>query len=505
MTSILPVRTHLSFAALSGSVLLLFVGCADPKYQEPRPELDLLQVLPASGSLEVGETASLGALRLQGGMTTNVTSTVDWESDDESVATITYDAEAGAVVEAVGIGTARITASDGGKTATAEFIVRASVAAIELDEGLFEVPKDTAAPFGAVAIMTDETKESLGAGAAWGTSDASIAVVDADGMVTGVEPGVAFVTVTYEGLSATQPVYVRDWALESVEVEAVAGTTLPVGLSTPVRVVGTFTGGFTLDLSSFFTLSVDAPSEPATEETEEEAAPIVTVEELTITAGDAAGIVTVMGAGAEGSIVADEAFAIEITVTDEPLTALSLELPEVLSVGGDGAVATIVGTYGDLEFETAATLTAEPEEVVNIDNASGTISPAAAGTVSVTASVTIEDGDDDPETGETIEDSAEVEVVSAGVESLTIALASEEDRASILPAARTSLTAAASFGTAGSFDATDFAVWTSSDESVAVVSNVASGTVTGVTAGTVTISAKYRGAIADFTITVGND
>jgi uncharacterized protein YjdB len=484
-----------ALAALSCSVACLIAACHGPMGQEPAPKVDVLQVLPASGTLIVGESANLGSLRLHDRMSTNVTADVEWSSDDETILEVSYDADAGAVVTAVGPGTGHITAKDGNRTATAEFVVMAAITSIELDKGLFELAEGTTLPLGAIMISSDGAKHALEGSVSWGSSDAAVATVDEDGLVTGVAAGDAIITLTREGLSASEVAHVRDWTLESIDATAVSGTTLPFALSTQIQVLGTFSGGHTQDITSSFDLAFEAASDAAMDE-----APLLTVEDGTVTAGSMEGMTTLTGTGLAGTAAADQTFTLDFTVQDAPLTALTLELPAVLSVGGDVATATITGTYGDdnLEFDTAATLTADPPDPVSIDNLDSTIKPLAAGMTTITASVVLEDGDDDPTTGPTVETTQDIEVVEDGVDMLTVV----PDSASLAVAATTALTATATYGSSEPVDVSEFVLWKSADETIAVVSNVTSGRVTGIAAGTVTLTATYRGKSTDVAVTV---
>jgi uncharacterized protein YjdB len=491
-------RSH-RFAALLAFPALSLSGCEDAKGQDATPFLDVLQVLPASGTLDVGETAQMGALRLRGGATTNVTGDVSWESDDESILTVSYDPVQGAVALALGPGTAHVTASDGDASARAEFVVRANVTSIELDKGLFELPKGTAAELGVTMITGIGEKRELDGAIAWGSSDPGVATVDADGVVTAVDVGDAVITLTREGATATQVVHVRDWALQSIDAVAVPAAMLPFGQSSTVRVTGNFSDDHTADISSLFEIASDEDLVALAASSMD---PLVTVEGGTITAGMRAGTLMVSGRGRAGSIVDGQTFTLEISVIDAPLTALTLAIPPALSLGGDPAIASITGTYGeDLEFATTAMLSATPDGLVIVDNANASLLPLAAGTATITATVVLE-GDEEGTAGPTIETSEDILVVEEGVTALTIELASSENDAAITVDSTISLSAAASFGAAGPVDVTELSVWTSSDESVAVVSNVSSGTVTGTGVGTATLSASYRGQAADFIVTV---
>lgn len=469
-------------------------ACADAKGMEPMPSLDILQVLPASGRVSVGDTIQLGAQRVKGPDASNVTGTVKWSSDDDAVVTVSYDPDAGAVATAVGPGTAHIKADDAGVSATAEIIVMAAVSSLELDLGVFELAKGTSKKWGATLIASDGSKRALDKGT-WGSSDTNIASVDSKGLVTGVNVGEAKITLTRDGLTTTQTAYVRDWALESIEGKVTGGTKLLASSSAPIHVTGQFNDGHTQDITSLFTFSVDKPDPSKT--------PPVSVDGSTITAGEDTGDATVNGAGkgiADGKTV-----RFEISVLSPmDLESLSLDLPESASTQGEILSYAVTGDYGDgVTLDTTPDeVTAEPADLVYVDSANGTITPMAAGTVTITAKTTLNADDEDKSNDMVISVTKELQIVTDALSGIAIEPASDTDTTSIDVSKSTTLIANASFGASVTQDVSEAALWTSSDPTVAAVSNVNPGRVTGLKAGTVTIKATYKKQSSELEITV---
>jgi uncharacterized protein YjdB len=488
-------RSNLAWTVL-GMACLSIGSCADAKLMQPVPRLDILQVLPASGILVVGGTASLGAQHIKGPDALNVTADAQWTSDDPSIVTVDYTADTGAVVTAVGPGTAHITATAGGQTGTAEFVVKSEVTAVQLDKGQIEIADGTSKKLGVTLLGADGKKQHFDTGT-WGSSDPEVATVDSKGVVTGVSPGVANITVTRGGLSATESIHVRDWTLESVASAASGGTNVLPGGSASIRVTGTFSDDHTQDVTSLFTFSVEGVTAETTD-------PVLTVDSTgAVTGGEKPGTGTIDGTGKAGSIVEGKSFKLDFSVIDpSTLSALTLELPKTLSTEGELAPITVTGTYeGDVEIETEATLTATPDGIVYVDPANLTITALMPGTATVKAEVTLNADDEDEDNDTTIDTSEEVQVSDAAVSSIELALSSDTDKASIAVGGITQLTATGSFGS-NDEDLSDAAVWTSDNEAVAVVSNVAGGKVTGLSAGTAKITASYKGKSATFDVTV---
>ena len=149
--------------------------------------------------------------------------TVVWTTSNASIATVT-----GGVVKAVAVGTATITASVGGKSATCTVTVNSNVVPVtsvtlnktelSLVEGESETLTATVAP----ANATDKT-------VTWSSGDATIASVDQNGKVTAMKEGSTTVTAKAGEKSAlctvtvTKPV-TFSITPTSVEVEADGGT-----------------------------------------------------------------------------------------------------------------------------------------------------------------------------------------------------------------------------------------------------------------------------------------
>jgi len=289
-----------------------------------------------------------------------------------------------------------------------------------------------------------------------------------------------------------------------VTAEALNGTTLPLEQSTPVRVTGTFTGGHTQNLSSLFSFAGKDTPKVVPSDTSEEPEPLLTFEGAVATAGTEEGTSVVTGTGNKGSVAEGRSVELSFSIVSAALTALTLDLPDHASTKGEAVVPTVTGTYGtNLQFETAAELVAAPDTVAFVDQVNGTITPLAPGTASITASVTYTpegDGVTEPDPI-TITTNKPLTIVDSQVTAVTLTAAPSAP-ATLAATSTLALTASASFGPETVLDVTEPAIWTSDNETVAVVSNVQAGRVTGLSAGIANISATYHGMSATFPVTV---
>ncbi len=201
------------------AVVALTVGCGDgdspiaPPPDPPRPTT--VSVSPATAEFSaLGASVQLTAeVRDQSG---NVMAgaAVAWSSTAASVATV----DAAGLVTAVANGTATITAASGGASGTA------AVSVTQAPDSVAVSPTEaTIATLGDTVQLAAEAFDANGhavAGAefSWESSAASVATVDAAGLVTAVAGGAATITALAGEVSGTTEIMVIDmeWAADFV-------------------------------------------------------------------------------------------------------------------------------------------------------------------------------------------------------------------------------------------------------------------------------------------------
>ena len=149
-----------------------------------------------------------------------------WESSDAAVATV----DAGGLVTAVAEGVATITASAGSASGSAVVTVTQSVASVQVS------PSAETIELGSTLQLTAEVFDESGHAVAevefaWETSDATVATVDASGLVTGVAVGVATITASAGEVAGSAVVTVMQ-PVASVEVSPSAET---IGLGSTLQ------------------------------------------------------------------------------------------------------------------------------------------------------------------------------------------------------------------------------------------------------------------------------
>lgn len=151
-----------------------------------------VSVTPASSTITVGKTLALTANIIP---TNAANKGVKWTSSDPSVATVSENG----VVTGVKAGTATITVTtdDGGKTATSKITVSAEKVSGESVTGVTLSPASATVAVGKSVTLSPNVLPSNASNkqVTWTSSDPSVATVSANGVVKGIKPGTATITV----------------------------------------------------------------------------------------------------------------------------------------------------------------------------------------------------------------------------------------------------------------------------------------------------------------------
>ena len=162
-----------------------------------------VRVSPTNLSLNLGQTASLQAETLDASDNQLAGRTVLWFTSNSSVATVNTSG----VVTAVGSGTATITATSEGKSATAAIVVAPPSATITL------TPSSATVEVGKTVQLTAVFRDSQGRTQSktfnWDTSNSQVATVSSSGKVTARKEGTATIKATASGVTGTATITVK--------------------------------------------------------------------------------------------------------------------------------------------------------------------------------------------------------------------------------------------------------------------------------------------------------
>jgi hypothetical protein len=482
---------------------VLLPACEEhPEGQDPAPQNDTLYALPASVNAEVGEHFQLGAQRVKGGLATNVSDKVMWTSSDAKVVIVNSTG----LATATGIGSATISTTYEGFTASVNVKVSGRIVLAEVEAAPITLAKDTLYKLGTIGIVEDFTKRALpAADQAWGSSDEAIVVAAVDGTVGAVAAGTATVTLTYNGVTYSREVKVVDAPLDMpATITPDNGTTVPTGQKTTFRSTGSFgSAAPTQNITNLLRASVpDTDADFATT-----AASALTA--VALREGEKESAVTATVTGIKGSAAEKVAQDFTITIVDANLLstlAFAPELPSSVPANGEPFTPSFKGTYKSalepdappaLTFNTAGaalSFKGPVAETTYVEIISGAIYPRIAGTVTIVGTMTVTPpGEKD---AKPITASADIQIVDTPLDRVRLESAETTPTTTVSVDKTIRFKATAEYGSVTQ-NVTTAVVWISSDPSIAMASNAPGsfggpGKVTGVTPGTVDIKAYYR-------------
>src|SRR5207245_10297640 len=181
----------------------------------PLAPVSSVSLAPSSATCVVGGTVQLQATLTDSGGNVLTGRTITWSSDNGSVATVS----GAGLVTAAGTGSANITATSEGQSASASIAVsNVPVASVTV------APATVALQSGQTAQLTAPPKDPngnplSGRVVTWSSNNTSVATVNGTGLVTaGAASGSATITATSEGQSGTASVSVTFVPVASVTV-----------------------------------------------------------------------------------------------------------------------------------------------------------------------------------------------------------------------------------------------------------------------------------------------
>ncbi len=373
---------------------------------------------------------------------------VTWSSSDETVASITQNG----LVTALKSGKATITAKAGEKSATCVVTITTPVKSITLDRTSMSLEEGQSTTLVATISPSDADDKTI----VWTTSKASVVTV-ANGVVTAVAEGNATITATAGGLSATCAVSVKK------AVVAVTSVTLNKTTLTLIKGQGeVLTATVNPDNATDKTVSWSSDDETVASVTQNGRVTALKTGNATITAK-----------------AGEKSATCKVTITT-PVESVSLDRTSVSLE--EGQTTTLVATIspGDADEKTV-TWTTSKASIATVVN--GVVTAVAEGTATITATVG----------GKSATCAISVKKAVIAVTSVTL----NKTSLSLTKGQSEQLSA-----TVNPDNATDKSVtWSSSDETIASVTQ--NGLVTAKKSGKATITAKAgeKSATCEVTIT----
>ncbi|MYJ91382.1 MAG: Ig domain-containing protein, partial [Gemmatimonadetes bacterium] len=174
--------------------------------------------------MSLGETVQLSATVLDGNGQPVAGATVVWASSDASVATVS----AQGLVTAVANSSVTVTARSGSASASVPVTVMQSAGSIAIEPAMAVLMSLGETVQLSASVLDGNGQPVAGAVVTWSSSDASVATVSAQGLVTAVANGSATITARSGSASSSIPVSVMQSA-GSIEIEPSSATLMALG------------------------------------------------------------------------------------------------------------------------------------------------------------------------------------------------------------------------------------------------------------------------------------
>jgi uncharacterized protein YjdB len=426
-----------------------------------------IQIAPTTLSVPRGVTSQLTATGVfSDGSHADITSLVTWSSNAPAVASVSNVLLSAGQVTGNTVGSATITATFAGVTATAPVTVgAATLSTITVTAASGPVPLGLTNQLQAMGTFSDGSTADVTSQATWSSTGAAVVVSNAAGsrgLVTAVALGQATVTATVGTVSGSTTINTTAATLLSIDIPAVPA--LPLGLTTQLHANAHYSDGSVVDVTSQVGWSSTTP---------------------TLGGVSASGVLTALGVGNAtvqatlGGVTGTQTIGISAAVLQVLVVTPALV---TLPVGQSQALIAS-GTFSDgsiVNLTTQVTWSSDHTNIATVTNAGtlGVVSAVAAGTATITA-----------QKGSVVAHAAVV--VTPAV--LVSVMVNNGQPASIALGQVAHLTATGTFSDGSTSDLTTQVAWASNVPTSITVSNLPGnqGATTAIAAGAATISATY--------------
>lgn len=427
-----------------------------------------LQVIPPTASLPKGTKLQFQAIAtFSDNSSQDVTSQVDWDSSDISVATMNLSGEATAFNE----GSSNISAKFQGVTSNTVMLVvtNATIDSIQvvLNGGSGTLAKGSSVQFKAQAVLSDGSTLDVSNQAAWFSSDQTKVTINAQGLATGVAAGSSTISASLNGVTSAGTLLTVTNATVS-QIQLTPPTlSLAKGTKSKLTAIATYSDNSTQDVSAQVAWSSSNIGVATINQSGEVSA--VSNGSSTLTAS--LGGVTSNGAS--------------LTVTNASVNQIDLSATASTLAAGTKAQLTAVASYSDGTSQDITGLVSwsnSDSSVATVDT-NGQITAVAPGTATITGSFG----------GQT--SNLTITVTAATVSAIQIST----PLASLALGTNGQLKAIATYSDNTVLDVTSQVSWNSS--APALVSVDASGQIRALAVGSTVISGSLGGASATIGIT----
>ena len=347
--------------------LLLNVSNETPTFITVTP---VTATIPAFVTQPFTATASFPTLPPQ-----DVSLDASWTSSDPTVATVSFGR-----ASSLKSGPATITATFPpvtGKSGTAQLTVStATLQSISVTPLSTLLAPGSTVSYQAVGTYSDTTTQYLSALATWSSSNTTVVTVTSNtGIATGILPGQATISATYQGITSNAAnVVVSQFPLTAIAVTPTTAS-VPFGVSTPFTATGTFSDLSTQNLTTSATWASSQSS-------------VATVSNNVLNQGVATGVAP--GQTSISAVFAGQVGTAPLTVTNATIVSVAVTPNPASANVGTQVSFTATGTFSDgssVNLTNQVTWSSSNATVATIIS-NGQANTASAGTTNITATFT---------------------------------------------------------------------------------------------------------------------
>ena len=465
-----------TIGAVSGSI------STSTNLQVTAAVLARLEVTPAAPSIPAGKTQQFTATGVYtDNSTKNLTATVTWSTSNSAVLDVSNSAGQQGLAAANQKGTATISAAHQGKTGSTDATVSDAVlSSIQVTPASKSLARGFSLQYTATGIYSDNSKGDITASVTWSSSNTpAVTISNADGSrglatASGTNTGSSSIAATSGTLSGSTSLTVTAATLSSVAITP-DSPSIPLGTGRQLTATGTFSDSTTQDLTTQASWSSSDAGKATVGNGAGSKGYVTSVAEggTTIQA-------TINNATTSG--VSDSTTA---TISAAAVTSISVSPSNLSLADGRTQQYTATGTFtnnSNSDITASVTWASSNTAVATISNASDSTKgkATAAGTGSTTISAT----------SGSVSGSTGLTVTAAVLESISIA--ATPANASIAAGRTQQYAATGTYSDGSTATITSSVTWTSSDTSVATISNASgsNGLATSSKAGSTQINAK---------------
>ena len=454
-------------------------------------KLTEIQVSPANLTLPVGVNQQFIATGIYSDNSKkDITASVSWNSDNQTIATIT----SAGLVSAISTGSVKISASfdgvssnDGGISGALNVTAAALVSISILPTNPVKV-LGLDVKFTATGTYTDNSTHNITQQVTWTSSDTAVAVISnapgTEGTAAPVTTGSTVISASLSSITSNDSGESSTLTITDAELVSIAVT--PTNLSTPLGVnqsfsaTGTFTDATTQDITAQVTWASNDTG-------------IATISNASDTEGEATTIAvgsTVISASLDGISSNDTGESSTLTVTVAALASIAVTPSSPTTPLGIKQSFTAIGTYSDAstqDITTQVTWDSTDAGIATISNAAGSegeATPVAVGNTMISASLS----------GISSTDSAESSTLTVTAAELVSIAVSPVDPTTAL-GVNVNFSATGTYTDASTLDITTQVTWFSATTAAATISNAAGseGEATPIAVDSTVISASLSG------------